>query len=81
MGTLNKYGHEHSGHYDPWLVQHIDFLRQELQIQTPNKHHLAIEVNAMKYRGLEEVFGICPLPSEEMVTFWVSTRHPQSYNW
>lgn len=62
VGTSNRLGLEYKGHYDPWLTQHLDYL----QMADRGLKHLAVEINTLKFRGSEQVFGICPLPYEEM---------------
>lgn len=75
VGTLNRKGHEYKSHYDPWLVQHIYLLREHLHVPSQEKHvHLAVEENALKYRGSNEVFGICPLPIEEMIKIGIENK-------
>lgn len=67
VGTFNRFGVEYKGHYDPWLTQHLDFLRQSMDMPYLSiDRHIAIEVNALRFRSSQEVFGICPLPDEEM---------------
>jgi hypothetical protein len=66
VGTVNRYGRDFEGHYDPWLVQHIDFLRKEMNMTDLNGKHLAVDINALRYSGSNEVYGICPFPDEEM---------------
>ncbi|CAO3641190.1 unnamed protein product [Mucor hiemalis] len=68
VGTMNRRGRKFDSHYDPWLVQHIDLLRNKLNIagNYQSTRHLAIEINALNYRGSKEVFGICPMPIIEM---------------
>lgn len=65
VGTKNRHGTEFRGHYDPWLVQYIDHLRQKLSIDQTTRH-LAVDINALNYKGPNEVFGICPMPEAEM---------------
>jgi hypothetical protein len=67
VGTFNRLGVEYKGHYDPWLTQHLDFLRQSMEMTIVNqKKHIAIEANALIFRESKEVFDICPLPDEDM---------------
>ncbi|CAO3630214.1 unnamed protein product [Mucor hiemalis] len=68
VGTFNRFGFEYKGHYDPWLTKHIDYLRLSLNLNANGNQpkHVAIEANALKFCGSKEVFGICPLPDEEM---------------
>ncbi|KAL9536874.1 hypothetical protein MBANPS3_012294 [Mucor bainieri] len=68
VGTVNRLGREHKSHYDPWLVQHIDLLRRTLGMEDEASaiNHIGVDINALNYRGSNEVFGICPLPDAEM---------------
>lgn len=70
VGTVNRRGHSHKGHYNPWLVQHIDLMCSKLGLQRAN-NHISINTNALSYRGSEEIFGICPLPEDKMVKLGV----------
>lgn len=79
VGTKNRNGHQYKGHYDPWLVQLIDHVRQKLHMNQ-NSSHLAIKVNAINYAGSNEVFGICPLPDDEMSRLGIEKRNTQSTN-
>ena len=76
VGTKNRYGHEYKGHYNPWIIQHIDLLRQELNVDSNNnsKRYLALDMNALKYRESKEVYGICPLPTDELIRLKIERR-------
>ncbi|KAI7878129.1 uncharacterized protein EV154DRAFT_606504 [Mucor mucedo] len=57
VGTFNRFGVEYKGHYDPWLTQHLDFLRQSMDMPYLSiDRHIAIEVNALRFRSSQEVF-------------------------
>ncbi|OAD04865.1 hypothetical protein MUCCIDRAFT_161576 [Mucor lusitanicus CBS 277.49] len=64
-GSKDRHAVIHKGHYDPWLVQHIDLLRQKIEFNA-DVDNIALSVNALEYCGSGEVHGICPLPNEEM---------------
>lgn len=66
VGSKNRHSVIYKSHYDPWLVQHIDLLRQKMGFSADTRN-IALSVNALEYCGSGELFGICPLPNEEMV--------------
>ncbi|KAK4510791.1 uncharacterized protein ATC70_005224 [Mucor velutinosus] len=66
VGSKNRHSVIYKSHYDPWLVQHIDLLRQKMGFSAGTRN-IALSVNALEYCGSGELFGICPLPNEEMV--------------
>ncbi|CEP10125.1 hypothetical protein [Parasitella parasitica] len=45
---------------------HIDQMKRCLQACDQLENDLMVQVNALHYLGSEEVFGICPLPDNEM---------------
>ncbi|CEP14914.1 hypothetical protein [Parasitella parasitica] len=45
---------------------HIDQMKRFLQVCDQLENDLMVQVNALHYLGSEEVFGICPLPDNEM---------------
>ncbi|KAG2191196.1 hypothetical protein INT47_004427 [Mucor saturninus] len=72
VGTFNRFGVEYKGHYDRWLTQHLDFLRQSMDMPYLSiDRHIAIEVNALRFRSSQEVFRICPLPDEEITRLFI----------
>lgn len=86
-GTTNRLGKKYDGHYDSWLVQHIDLLRKKVGVEDigTNVRHLAIEINVLNYRESKEVYGICSMPITEMEKIGIekaenksglSGRHP-----
>ncbi|CEP11895.1 hypothetical protein [Parasitella parasitica] len=74
VGSLNRYSVVHNGHYDPWLLQHIDLLRSQLAMTTRNDNSICLAMNALKYCGSDEVYGICPLPDVEMTKLGIEKR-------
>lgn len=81
VGSVNRLGCKFSSHYNPWLVQHIDALYQQLSVHKhPKSDYLVVEINAMKFRGSNEVFGICPLPEEEMQSLGIETAEKEPDN-
>ncbi|CEP18318.1 hypothetical protein [Parasitella parasitica] len=45
---------------------HIDLMKRFLQACDQLENDFMVQVNALHYLGSEEVFGICPLPDNEM---------------
>ncbi|KAG2223600.1 hypothetical protein INT45_001682 [Circinella minor] len=60
VGSFNRYGRVHKGHYELWLTQHILDLRgsfgMEQSYDSPGVHE-----NAIFFEPSKEVFGISPL--------------------
>ncbi|KAG2191090.1 hypothetical protein INT47_010406, partial [Mucor saturninus] len=67
VGTLNRFGYEHKGHYDSWINQHIEKLRLSLHIPANRPNSLPVP-NALDFCSSKEVFGICPISDDEMAT-------------
>ena len=53
-GTVNRCSRQHNGHYDPWLVQHIDLLREKLELNRVN-NHICIDISALIYKDSQEI--------------------------
>ncbi|KAI9497935.1 hypothetical protein BDB00DRAFT_868067 [Zychaea mexicana] len=71
VGSVNRYGKVHKGHYEPWLTQHINDLRAffglHFTYQEPGVHEHATTHVA----SFGEKFGISPLPSEMMASYGI----------
>ncbi|KAG2216458.1 hypothetical protein INT45_014177 [Circinella minor] len=60
VGSFNRYGHVHKGHYEPWLTQHILDLRGSFGMEQSYDSPGVYE-NAIFFEPSKEVFGISPL--------------------
>lgn len=65
MGTLNRYGRVHKGHYEPWLTQHINDLRASLGLPFAY-HEPGAHKHSIHLRPSNKSFGISPMPLDLM---------------
>lgn len=57
VGTINRHGHIHDGHYEPWLVQAIMMMRELVGFQQ-EYDQAGIHEHALCFRPSKEAFGI-----------------------
>ncbi|KAG0161877.1 hypothetical protein DFQ30_005104, partial [Apophysomyces sp. BC1015] len=60
VGTINRYGRIHKGHYEPWLVTTISAMRKRLGIPdyTSRANEICDSLNYTEPNLSEETFGI-----------------------
>ncbi|KAI7846506.1 hypothetical protein BDC45DRAFT_577200 [Circinella umbellata] len=70
VGTANRYGRVHVGHYDPWITQHINDLEISLGLSVTYNEPL-VHQQALQLVSSGEEFGISRLPSSAMESFGI----------
>ncbi|KAG2217078.1 hypothetical protein INT45_013105 [Circinella minor] len=59
VGSFNRYGRVHKGHYEPWLTQHIlDLFDEKMKTTYKNSIKNSIGINAMNSESRKEVHDI-----------------------
>ncbi|KAI8136513.1 hypothetical protein BJV82DRAFT_640023 [Fennellomyces sp. T-0311] len=86
VGSKNRYGKVHLGHYSPWLTQNIRRLEEQLWLddQRLNATDLSttlIVKNALRLRVPTETFGIAPFPAHVAASIAIQkSYHPEILN-
>ncbi|KAG2211306.1 hypothetical protein INT45_003588, partial [Circinella minor] len=79
VGTVNRYGHVHQGHYDPRITQHINDLQVSLGMpcidNEPGIHRHTIQLVSSN-----EYFGISPLSTAMMTKLGIEKATPGIMN-
>lgn len=73
MGSKNRRGKDHIGHYDPWLSQHINDVKIELGLQLSDDQ-IGIHGHAISFRSSNEKFGIAVIPEEARILYAMEPR-------
>ncbi|KAG2191844.1 hypothetical protein INT47_009991, partial [Mucor saturninus] len=66
VGSRNRYGKVHKGHYSPWLYQSINTIRIKLGHAPIDSYFTNRLGSTFEYEQTNETFGITALPNEIM---------------
>ncbi|KAG2224491.1 hypothetical protein INT45_010557, partial [Circinella minor] len=70
VGTINRYGRVHKGHYEPWLTQHINDMREKLGLAY-TYNEVGVHRYASQLAPSDESFGIGQLPSSVLELYGI----------
>jgi hypothetical protein len=75
VGTLNRTGTVYKGHFDVWLINHLQLQLEATQYLIPETQKLTGWINGDLYISAGERIGILPVPDSIRVTADIESYH------
>ena len=77
VGTLNRTGTVYKGHFDVWLINHLQLQLEATQHLIPEAQRLTGWINGDLYVPAGERIGILPVPDSIRVTADIESYHAE----